>query len=317
MLQVLEESLDRLFDATPLFGDAVSGAYRRINWETRQLLAAPQRGEEVLVIDAEKFKPEGSDDEPYLQREAFRLGWRRFIVYRLRGQRFDGVGLGPDTEGVRIDLYGSSGDYLASGADGLTLHVHGNAQDQVGQIMKRGKLVIHGDVGQTFLYGAKGGDVYVLGNGAGRPLINAVGRPRVVINGTCLDFLAESFMAGDPHNGGGFVILNGIAFDGHGHVVPQAAPYPGSNLFSLASGGAIFIRDPHRKVVERQLNGGEFLTLTDKDWRLIRPYLEENERLFGIAVTDLLTVDGEVREPAEVYRKVSAVKLQVLAGTKK
>ena len=78
------------------------------------------------------------------------------------------------------------------------------------QIIKRGKLVIYGDVGQTFMYGAKGGDVYVRGNAAGRPLINAVGKPRVVINGTCLDYLAESFMAGDPLDGGGFVVLNGI-----------------------------------------------------------------------------------------------------------
>jgi glutamate synthase domain-containing protein 3 len=101
----------------------------------------------------------------------------------------------PNTEGVRIDTYGSSGDYLASGMDGEEIYVHGNAQDQIGQIAKRGKLVIYGDVGQTFMYGAKGGDVFVMGNGAGRPLINAVGRPRVVINGTCLDFLAESFMA--------------------------------------------------------------------------------------------------------------------------
>ena len=93
--------------------------------------------------------------------------------------------------------------------------------------MKRGKLVVHGDVGQTFMYGAKGGDVYVLGNAAGRPLINAVGRPRVVINGTCLDFLAESFMAGDPLNGGGFVILNGMEFDERGSVVPQACPLSG------------------------------------------------------------------------------------------
>jgi glutamate synthase domain-containing protein 1/glutamate synthase domain-containing protein 3 len=317
VLHVLEESLTNIFDAVPLFGAAGAGAYRRVNWETRRLLAAPQRGEEVLVIDAEKFQPEGNDNEAYLQRDAYTLGWRRFIVYRLRGQRFDGVGLGPDTDNVRIDLYGSSGDYNASGADGLTLVMHGNAQDQVGQIMKRGRLIIYGDVGQTFLYGAKGGEVFVMGNAAGRPLINAVGRPRVVINGTCLDFLAESFMAGDPLTGGGFVILNGITFDAHGRVVPQAVPYPGSNLFSLASGGAIYIRDPHKKVVQRQLNGGEFLSLTDKDWRLIRSYLEENERLFGVSVTDLLTVDGQVRDPADVYRKVAAVKLQVLAGTKK
>ena len=45
---------------------------------------------------------------------------------------------------------------------------------------------MHGDVGQTFMYGAKGGEVFIMGNAAGRPLINAVGRPRVVINGTAL-----------------------------------------------------------------------------------------------------------------------------------
>ena len=227
------------------------------------------------------------------------------------------MGLGAATDGVRIDLYGSNGDYTASGMDGLEMHIHGNAQDQVAQIAKRGKLVIYGDVGQTFMYGAKGGEVFILGNGAGRPLINAVGRPRVVINGTCLDFLAESFMAGDPLNGGGFVILNGIEFDENGGIVPLASPYPGSNLFSLASGGAIYIRDPHQQVVERQLNGGVFSPLDEKDWRLIRGYLEENERLFGIKVQDLLTVDGQVRAPQDVYRKVSAVALSVLAGSEK
>ena len=102
--------------------------------------------------------------------------------------------------------------------DGLEIQVHGNAQDQLGQILKSGKMVVHGDVGQTFLYGAKGGHVYVMGNAAGRPLINAVGKPRVVINGTCLDFLAESFMAGNPLKGGGFAVLNGMAFDDQGRL---------------------------------------------------------------------------------------------------
>ena len=52
-----------------------------------------------------------------------------------------------------------------------------------------------------------------------------------MINGTCLDFLAESFMAGDVLNGGGFVILNGITFDDDGHMIALKEPYPGSNLF--------------------------------------------------------------------------------------
>ena len=153
----------------------------------------------------------------------------------------------------------------------------------------------------------------MMGNAAGRPLINAVGRPRVVINGTALDYLAEAFMAGDPLRGGGFVVLNGIEFDEKGNVREQTTPYPGSNLFSLASGGAIYVRDPHNKLVEEQLNGGEFVPFTQDEWNLILPYLKENERLFDISIEkDLLTVKGKVKEPQEVYRTVRAVKLDVL-----
>ncbi|UCF16575.1 MAG: hypothetical protein JSW59_03765, partial [Phycisphaerales bacterium] len=133
-------------------------------------------------------------------------------------------------------------------------------------------------------------------------------------NGTCLDFLAESFMAGDPHNGGGFVVLNGIEFDDRGNIRAQYSPYPGSNLFSLASGGAIFVRDPHHKLVAEQLNGGRFTEVSEKDWDLILPYLQANERHFGISIEDdLLTVDGKRLLPGQVYRKVQVVKLAVLA----
>ena len=259
---------------------------------------------------------EGEKGVSFLIKAAKELGWNRIVVIGTHGQRFIGTGLGPRSRGLRVDVYGSPGDYLGSGLDGAEVIVHTNGQDQLGQILSDGKLVVHGDVGQTFLYGAKGGDAYVLGNAAGRPLINAVGKPRVVINGTCLDYLAESFMAGNPLFGGGFVVLNGMSFDGKGSPVNLPAPYPGGNLFSLASGGAIYIRDPHRQVGEDQLNGGRVSRLTEADWKLIQPHLKENERLFGIPVEDfLLKVDGTSRPPEEVYRKIEAVPLVTLAGT--
>ncbi len=315
ILQMVSRTLDLVFTGIPLINDTGTVNYgRRINWETRQALRAPRKGEKVLIVDAEKFPPEGDESFARIVSDAYRLGWKNFACFGQRGQRFLGCGFGPDAKGVRIDSYGSSGDYLGSGMDGLEIHVHGNAQDQLGQIMKSGKLVIYGDVGQTFMYGAKGGEVYVQGNAAGRPFINAVGKPRVVINGTALDFLAESFMAGDPHNGGGFVILNGITFDYNGQIVPLDTPYSGSNLFSLASGGAIFVRDPYGKIVSEQLNGGQILPFTWADWELILPYLKENERLFGIPIEELLTVDGVKRSPEEVYRTIGAIKLSVLSG---
>ncbi|MBN1507671.1 MAG: hypothetical protein JW955_12540 [Sedimentisphaerales bacterium] len=315
ILHLVRSELFRLLRSLPKTkaDDPGLGPYRLIDLKTKGDLRGPARGETTLVIDAVGFPAEGERSDATLLCDAFLKGWRHFITFDLRGQRFHGCGLGPDTDDVTIDIYGSSGDYLASGIDGLTITVHGNAQDQLGQIIKRGKLVVHGDVGQTFMYGAKGGDVFILGNAAGRPLINSVGRPKVVINGTCLDFLAESFMAGDPLAGGGFVVLNGIRIDEDGKVVALPEPYPGSNLFSLASGGAIYVRDPHRKVVDQQLNGGKFTTLTQADWDLILSYLQENERLFGITVEDLLTVDGRQRAPQEVYRKVMPVALKALA----
>ena len=124
-------------------------------------------------------------------------------------------------------------------------------------------------------------------------------------------------MAGDPLNGGGFVIMNGVGFDRDGKITVQDTPYPGSNLFSLASGGAIYLRDPQKKVVNEQLNGGEFVALSSADWNLILPYLKENERLFGIKIDDLLTVDSVRTDYSKVYRKVQAVILDVLSAKTK
>jgi glutamate synthase domain-containing protein 1/glutamate synthase domain-containing protein 3 len=319
VLQMVSKALDVIFRGIPVINDTGTVMFgRRIDFASRKDLRGPLDGEKVLVADAGGFEPEGDDSFASIISAAYQLGWRQFVCFGQRGQRFLGCGFGPDTKGVRIDSYNSSGDYLASGIDGIELYVHGNAQDQLGQIMKAGKLVVYGDVGQTFMYGAKGGEVYIMGNAAGRPLINAVGKPRVVINGTALDFLAESFMAGDPYNGGGFVVLNGLMFDKNNTVIPQETPYPGSNLFSLASGGAIFVRDPNKMIVPEQLNGGEILSFTERDWELILPYLQENERLFGISIDEhLLMVDGKKMKPEDVYRTIAPVKLSVLTSANK
>jgi len=266
----------------------------------------------TVTVNADDYEIEGPSS---LALELVRLtseGWCNFLLYNCRGHRFIANGFGPESEKVSIDVYGSSGDYLASGLDGARLVVHGNGQDQLGQILKSGTLVVHGDVGQTFMYGAKGGHCFILGNAAGRPLINSVGKPRVVINGTSLDYLAESFMAGDPLDDGGFVILNGIEFDDKGNLQNLPTPYPGGNLFSLASGGAIYVRDPQELVTDDQLNGGEFSPIMDADWNEIEPLLRQNEIEFGIPLEKLLEIDGIQRPFNEIYRKIQPQKVKAL-----
>jgi hypothetical protein len=327
LLRLVDDGMLALFGQVPGIEDGAGSPYqtvRRLTWSNRHAFRSPQlpgeplshdKAQDVLVVDTLGFPPEGDDCAARWLARAYELGWRHLIAYNWRGGRFAGCGLGPNTAGTRLDLYGDVGDYAASGLDGAEVHLHGDGQDQVGQILKAGRLVIHGDVGQTFLYGAKGGEIYVLGSAAGRPLINAVGRPRAVINGTCLDYLAESFMAGDPLDGGGFVVLNGVAYGEDGRLHDLPTPYPGGNLFSLASGGAVYLRDPHRRVDKDQLNGGVFGELTAADWLLIEPYLRQNEGYFGIGADDLLCVDGVRRAPAEVYRKTEVKTAGVLSDT--
>ena len=307
-LAAIDNAINGMLDALP-GPDSANGAGavrvdRQFAW-IHPLPVAPD-DETMLLVDARGFPAEGRECVSRFLVEAHCKGWKRLIVYRARGDRFLGTGLGPGTADVRIDVYGSSGDYLGSGIDGAHIYVHGNAQDQVGQILKSGRLTIFGDVGQTFLYGAKGGEAYVMGSAAGRPLINAVGSIRAVINGTCLDYCAESFMAGEQL-GGGFVIINGLAFDERGEVIGLEIKYPGNNLFSLASGGACYLNDPYKTVSESQLNGATFVPFKQADFQVILPYLLTNQDLFGISIrNDLLMVDGVLKWSKEVFRKVVA-----------
>jgi glutamate synthase domain-containing protein 1/glutamate synthase domain-containing protein 3 len=305
-LAAIDQSIQVLLDSIPAPGKGNGTDMLRIDadgaWQ--KTVPVPDRAESTLVIDAGKFPNDGPRAVSRTIALTHARGWKNFVVYRCRGDRFIGCGLGPKTENVRIDVFGSSGDYLGSGMDGAHLYVHGDAQDQVGQILKSGRIVIFGSVGQTFLYGAKGGESFVRGSAAGRPLINAVGRIRAIINGTCLDYCAESFMAGEQ-TGGGFVIINGLAFDESGEIIGMEVKYPGNNLFSLASGGACYLNDPYRTVTENQLNGAEFTSFRREDWNTILPYLQENGRLFGISIRhDLLMVDGVLKWPEEVFRKI-------------
>jgi len=307
-MAAIEQSIQAVLESVPGPGNKNKRGMIRldasIDWEKD--IPEPRNFSDIMVIDAGNFTNDGPEAASRVIANSHAIGWRNFIVYRCRGDRFIGCGLGPNTGDVRIDVYGSSGDYLGSGMDGAQLYVHGDAQDQVGQILKSGKIVIFGNVGQTFLYGAKGGEAFVMGSAAGRPLINSVGRIRAIINGTCLDYCAESFMAGEQ-TGGGFVIINGLTYDERGEVIGLEMKYPGNNLFSLASGGACYLNDPYHTVTENQLNGAEFISFRREDWHTILPYLQENGRLFGISIRhDLLMVDGVLKWPEEVFRKIIA-----------
>jgi glutamate synthase domain-containing protein 1/glutamate synthase domain-containing protein 3 len=306
IVSIIEGELFRIFDSLPESNSSSNGTYELINYWRKNKLGRPFNSDQTLVIDVHDFKPEGDDGACQFLQKAYDYGWRKIIAYNFKGQRNFGAGL-IARDKVRVDVYGRVGDCLAAFADGPEFYVHESAQDSVAYCFKSGKLVIYGDAGKAFEYGAKGGVTYILGDLNDRPLINSVGSATALINGSCKDYMGESCMAAN-----GFIVLNGVRFDEHGKLVEQETPYQGGNLFPLAAAGSVYLRDPRQTVGEDQLNGGKIVPLSSEDWERILPLLRENEQLFGIGVEDLLTVDGLAKKPNEVYRKVVPVEVGAL-----
>ncbi|MGH7456940.1 MAG: hypothetical protein ACRENG_36655, partial [bacterium] len=130
-----------------------------------------------LVIDASGFPPEGHDSLARTVVDAYEKGWRKFIVYKQTGQRYLGCGLGPKSDSVEIHLYGNSGQDIANSMMGGTVIVHGDAQNDMSKILHSGTVVVHGLAGNTGLYGAKGGEVFVRKSTGIRWVINSVSSP--------------------------------------------------------------------------------------------------------------------------------------------
>ena len=249
---------------------------------------------------------EGQDSLARELVELHTIGWRNFHVVLCH--RFIGNGLGMKPM-MYASMFTVVSRHLGSGNDGMTIHMHGNGQDQIGQIHKRGTTVVHGDVGQCYGYGAKGGKLFIRGNAAGRPMINSVGSQnwssmelRLIIsrNPSWLEPLKVEDLLSSME-------LNTMKSPSIMKHLIQG------NLFSLSSGGAIYVRDPHSRLSVSQLNGGDFTELTDADWQILEPLLMENEEHFGIQLAALLTVEGEVRAPEAVYRKIIPLKNKALS----
>lgn len=84
--------------------------------------------EQTVVLDAQGFPPEGKVSLARRIVDLAAAGFRKFIVAHTRGHRFIGNGFGPESQGVRIEVYGSPGDYLGSGMDGAEVFVHGSGR---------------------------------------------------------------------------------------------------------------------------------------------------------------------------------------------
>ncbi|MFB3884196.1 MAG: glutamate synthase-related protein [Thermodesulfobacteriota bacterium] len=256
----------------------------RVTLGEAEKLNPPENPDHVLVVDATGFKPEGTDPLRVLScflDHSHRMGWRKFIVYRVTGQRGIGMGTGSgSTVDTVLDVFGSPGEYCGAFNMGTWVRVHGHAQNFTGMVMHSGTLEIHGDVGKVPGYSSKGGTFNILGNVVDRGWVCAVSDPRgpgleINIVGTAYEHLCQAFM-------GGSVIMLGLFRGSDGILRQMESPYSGAKILAGASAGEAIFYDPRKRLEEAQYRGCVAQPIDDKKWEEIVSRLMKLENIFAL-----------------------------------
>lgn len=297
LVHVVREQIDSVLDRV----NGENGMVRMTVANTGKLVQPKDKGQ-MLIVDARGFRPEGVDPLSVLGcflDHAHRMGWRKFIVYRVEGQRgiAMGIGAGP-TPDTTVDIYGSPGEYCGAFNMGATVRVHGHAQNFTGMVMHSGTLEIHGDVGKVTGYSAKGGTFNILGNVVDRGWVCAVSDPRgpglqVNIVGTAYEHLCQAFM-------GGSVIMLGLFWGEDGILHRMESPYRGAKILAGASAGEIIFYDPNGRLDKDQYKSCVVQPIDDKKWEEIIDRLMNLEKIFGLSISNgnshlTFRIDGQIQ----------------------
>lgn len=245
----------------------------------------PANDSQTLVVDATGFEPEGIDPALCLcafMREAFALGWRKFVLYRVNGQRLISTAVmgSTDTDDVEIDVYGTPGEYFGAFMQGGTIRCHGNAQNFTAMGIHHGNLYVYGNAGKVCGYASKGGSIFILGDIVDRAWTNSVNDPRcqdlkIHLLGSASKYCGESLMGGDFFFGGMF-------FDHAGDLRMQKRPYRGTKLLGGASRGNMLFFDPDDRLHPSQYTHGKPEALTSENWPFWEATVYDTLSLAGV-----------------------------------
>jgi glutamate synthase domain-containing protein 2/FAD/FMN-containing dehydrogenase/ferredoxin/glutamate synthase domain-containing protein 1/glutamate synthase domain-containing protein 3 len=303
LLHIGREAINSLLDRVPSLLDPIhdENGMVRVTFKDAWGLAKPENIYQALVVDARGFRPEGIDHLRVLScflDYAHRTGWRRFIVYRVGGQRGIGMAIGSgSTFDTTVDVFGSPGEYCGAFNMGALVRVHNHAQNFTGMVMHSGTLQIHGDAGKVTGYSAKGGTFNILGNVVDRGWVCAVSDPtgpglQVNIVGTAYEHLGQALM-------GGSILMLGLSRGYDGMIHRMDSPYKGAKILAGASAGEVIFYDPGRRLEEAQYKGCMAHPIDDKKWKEIVDRLIHLGNIFGLSISKenkhlILRIDGHL-----------------------
>lgn len=196
------------------------------------------------------------------------------------GQRFIAAGMSDK----KIVIDGISGNALGAYLNGAEITVHANAQDAVGDTMNAGRIVIHGNIGDAAGYAMRGGEIYIQGNAGHRAGIHMKEYkekvPVIVIGGCAGSFLGE-------YQAGGVIMVLGMN-RGERRIVHN---FPCTGMH----GGKLIIRgDCSDLMLPEQVSAR---IATDADMDLIKNYIEEFCKLFGVDCKEILNSSFTIITP--------------------
>ena len=173
---------------------------------------------------------------------------------------------------VKIRIYGTPGNDLASFSDGAQIEVFGDAQDGVGNTMNSGEIIIHGRAGDIMGMGMRGGRIFVRDEVGYRTAIHMKEYkdqcPVLVIGVMGQDFLGE-YMAG-----GVVVLLNLPPRNAKSFI--RSPAFVGTGMH----GGKIFFRgrvEPHQIGKEVGLEQP-----SEDETELLRGVIRDYANYFGV-----------------------------------
>ncbi len=291
---MLYEILDGLAQTDPV-------NWHKVDFQNSGITPAGEAGQQTLLIDAWGFGPEGTDPARSLAAllaDAYQKGWRKFLLYRVSGQRLIStavMGTG-DTDEVDMDVYGTPGEYFAAFMQGGTIRLHGNAQNFCAMGMHHGRLLVFGNAGKVCGYASKGGEVFILGNIVDRAWTNSVNDPRcqdlkVHILGSASKYAGESLMGGD-------FFFGGMYFDSRGDLRIQERPYRGTKLLGGASRGNMLFFDPYQRMDSHQYTHGRINEITPDGWKYWQNMVKQTLEMAGIVIQkvgdqEVFTAEGK------------------------
>lgn len=174
------------------------------------------------------------------------------VLKGVLAQRYIGCAI-PAGKTIRIE--GVPGNDMACYMDGAYVDVCGNAQDQVGNTMNDGTIVIHGRCGDAAGYAMRGGKIFVredVGWRVGIIMKEYQDRvPAIIIGGNAGGFLGE-YMAG------GVMVLMG---------------HPGDYLATGMCGGVIYLR--HKIESEHIMDGLVLEPVDAQDLETLNPLIAQ------------------------------------------